>query len=112
MANVKFKIASIGKINFFLTQNIYDFFTKYLCNVNILEGLNEVISRMPLRSRILYHVIILNLKMTFLKVMPADRQKQLAKHIEKRQNFTTRFVQTDPVIIESNTMTIDPHPDI
>lgn len=50
--------------------------------------------------------------MTFLKVMPADRRKQLAKHVEKRQNFTTRFVQTDPVIIETNTMRIDPHPDI
>jgi len=53
-------------------------------------GLDAVIARMPLRSRVLYHV------------MPKERRKQLAKHVSKRQKVGIAWVQTDPWLMEAD----------
>ncbi|KAI6205723.1 hypothetical protein M3Y94_00824700 [Aphelenchoides besseyi] len=53
------------------------------------QSLEQVISRMPLRSRVLYHI------------MPAKNKKGLAKHAEKREQVGTKAVQTDPWLMDS-----------
>ncbi|KAI6243841.1 Ion channel [Aphelenchoides fujianensis] len=52
------------------------------------KSLEEVLSRMPLKSRILY------------KIMPAGNRKQLAKHAEARQRVGLKWVQTDDWLLE------------
>ncbi|KAH7722243.1 TWK-18 protein [Aphelenchoides avenae] len=52
--------------------------------------LEEVIKRMPLKSRVLYHV------------MPAGNRKQLAKHAKQRQRVGMQWVQTDPWLMEDS----------
>ncbi|KAI6173830.1 hypothetical protein M3Y98_01124400 [Aphelenchoides besseyi] len=53
------------------------------------QSLEQVISRMPLRSRVLYHI------------MPAKNKKGLAKHAKKREQVGTKAVQTDPWLMDS-----------
>lgn len=53
------------------------------------RSLDAVVSRMPFRSRILYHV------------MPSNRKKQLTKHIDRRYKNTTVACQTDPWLMEA-----------
>jgi len=52
--------------------------------------LDAVIARMPLRSRILYHV------------MPKERRKALASHVNKRTRVGVAWVQTDAYLMEAD----------
>jgi len=52
------------------------------------KSLEDVIKRMPLKSRLLYHI------------MPAGNRKQLNKHAKKRAQIGMKWVQTDPFLME------------
>ena len=52
------------------------------------RSLDAVISRMPLKERLLYHV------------MPSSSKKRLQKHSEGRQNRATRGTQTGTELLE------------
>uniref|UniRef100_A0A914KWH5 Potassium channel domain-containing protein n=1 Tax=Meloidogyne incognita TaxID=6306 RepID=A0A914KWH5_MELIC len=53
------------------------------------RSLDAVVARMPWRSRMLYHV------------MSSDNKKQLIKHAKRRQRIGTKWVQTDPYLLDS-----------
>uniref|UniRef100_A0A914IG20 Potassium channel domain-containing protein n=1 Tax=Globodera rostochiensis TaxID=31243 RepID=A0A914IG20_GLORO len=51
--------------------------------------LDSVVARMPLRSRILYHI------------MPSGNRKQLTRHVQRRQRVGNKCVQTDQWLLDT-----------
>ncbi|KAI6191263.1 Ion channel [Aphelenchoides bicaudatus] len=59
------------------------------------KSLDEVIKRMPLKSRFLYHI------------MPTGNRKQIAKHAKQRARVGFAYVQTDPWLMEGASNALD-----
>ncbi|CAD5234593.1 unnamed protein product [Bursaphelenchus xylophilus] len=59
------------------------------------RSLDEVVKRMPLKNRLLYHV------------MGDNNRKQLANHAKQRSRITVTSVQTDPWLMEGKSSNIE-----